>query len=107
MIVPASLRSDRDRHHIGITDRDQVGISDHLHRKPHEATAGQFQITTDGFKPYVDAVHYSLGTRVDFAQLIKVYATPRDGDLRYSPPEVVDTVPLPRWGQSELSRICT
>jgi hypothetical protein len=36
MIVPASLRSDRDRHHIGITDRDQVGISDHLHRKPHQ-----------------------------------------------------------------------
>ena len=36
MIVPASLRSDRDRHHIGITDRDQVGISDHLHRKPQQ-----------------------------------------------------------------------
>jgi len=46
---------------------------------------GQFQITTDGFKPYFDAVHTSLGTRVDFAQLVKVYAAPRDGEQRYSP----------------------
>jgi len=75
--------------------------------KINEATQGQFQITTDGFKPYVDAVHHSLGTRVDFAQLVKVYAAPREGEQRYSPAEVVDTVPVPRWGQPELSRICT
>jgi IS1 family transposase len=63
--------------------------------KINEATQGQFQITTDGFKPYIDAVHHSLGTRVDFAQLVKVYAAPRDGEQRYSPAEVVDTIPLP------------
>ena len=44
----------------------------------------QHLITTDGFKPYVDAVHYSLGTRADFAQLVKVYSTPRDDEQRYS-----------------------
>src|SRR5208282_4425733 len=59
--------------------------------KINEATQGRFQITTDGFKPYIDAVHTSLGTRVDFAQLVKVYAAPRDGEQRYSPAEVVDT----------------
>jgi hypothetical protein len=48
-----------------------------------------------------------LGTRVDFAQLVKVYAAPRDNEQRYSPAEVVDTVPLPRWGNPELHRICT
>jgi hypothetical protein len=46
-------------------------------------------------------------TRVDFAQLVKVYAAPRDGEQRYSPAEVVDAVPVPRWGEPELNRICT
>ena len=90
--------------HLGRrTARDTVAFTE----KVNEATRGQFQITTDGFKPYVDAVHMSLGTRVDFAQLIKVYAAPRDGEQRYSPAEVVDTVALPRWGEPELNRICT
>jgi hypothetical protein len=32
MIAPASLRSDRARHRVGIAARLQIGISDHLHR---------------------------------------------------------------------------
>lgn len=90
--------------HLGRrTVRDTVAFTE----KINEATQGRFQITTDGFKPYVDAVHYSLGTRVDFAQLVKVYASPRDGEHRYSPADVVDTVPVPQWGEPELNRICT
>jgi hypothetical protein len=35
------------------------------------ATAKQnFQITADGFGPYVSAIEYTLSDRVDFAQLI-------------------------------------
>lgn len=75
--------------------------------KLHEATSGRFQLTTDGFKAYPDAVAYSLGTRVDFAQLIKIYAQPRDGEHRYSPAEVVEAIPSPRWGNPIPERICT
>jgi len=90
--------------HLGRrTERDTVAFTE----KVNDATQGHFQITTDGFRPYVDAVHMSLGTRVDFAQLVKVYASPCDGEQRYSPAEVVDAVPLPRWGQPKLNRICT
>lgn len=90
--------------HLGRrTARDTVEFTE----KINSATQGQFQITTDGFRPYVDAVQYSLGTRVDFAQLVKVYANPRDGEQRYSPAEVVDAVPVPIWGQPKLHRICT
>ena len=90
--------------HLGRrTARDTIAFTE----KVNESTQGHFQITTDGFKPYVDAVHYSLGTRVDFAQLVKVYASPRDGEHRYSPADVVDAVPVPQWGEPELSRICT
>ncbi|HKB66314.1 MAG TPA: hypothetical protein VKC61_10695 [Pyrinomonadaceae bacterium] len=49
-------------------------------------------MTTDGWKPYEAAVSYSLGTRVDFAQLIKVYDKDREGEQKYSPPVVVDTI---------------
>jgi IS1 family transposase len=38
------------------------------------ATSGHFQITTDGFNAYPDAVERSFGADVDFAQLVKVYA---------------------------------
>jgi transposase-like protein/IS1 family transposase len=90
--------------HLGRrTARDTVAFTE----KIDEATKGRFQITTDGFRPYVDAVQYSLGTRVDFAQLVKVYAVPRDGEQRYSPAEVVDAVPVPRWGVPNFQRICT
>lgn len=75
--------------------------------KLHEATAGKFQITTDGFAPYRDAVSYSLGTRVDFAQLIKVYRASREGEQRYSPAEVVSTEAVPVIGQPDPKKICT
>ena len=74
--------------------------------KVNEATAGEFQITTDGFKPYRDAVSLSLGTRVDFAQLIKVYASSQE-ETRYSPAEVVSTEVVPVIGNPNPDKICT
>ena len=71
------------------------------------ATAGHFQLTTDGYAPYREAVSYSLGTRVDFAQLIKVYENNREGEQKYSPPEVVDTTTKVIIGSPDPRRICT
>jgi len=57
--------------HLGRrTGRDTVAFTE----KINEATKGQFQITTDGFAAYPDAISLSLGTRVDYAQLVKIYA---------------------------------
>ncbi len=77
--------------------------------KLDRATSGHFQLTTDGFGAYPDAVSYSLGTRVDYAQLIKVYGHDRDpeGEQKYSPPEVVDIVTKVLIGSPESHRICT
>jgi len=75
--------------------------------KLNEATAGKFQVTTDGFGPYFDAIHMSLGTRVDYAQLIKVYAAPSENEHRYSPASVIDAIAKPVWGQPDPARICT
>ena len=71
------------------------------------ATAGaNFQITTDGFQPYKQAIPRMLGD-CDFAQLIKVYRSASEGEGRYSPAEVKSTEVVPVMGQPDPKRICT
>jgi transposase-like protein/IS1 family transposase len=67
-----------------------------------------FQITTDGFASYRDTIVHELGHKqIDFAQLIKVYATPQDDSHRYSPPVVVDIISNVIHGNPDPKRICT
>ena len=73
-----------------------------------ERNRWSFQITTDGFKAYQDAVVHSLGAkRVDFAQYVKVYAATREGEQRYSPAEVLDFLKFTIYGNPDPDRICT
>lgn len=90
--------------HLGQRDMTDTEV---FTEKLDRATSGRFQLTTDGWVGYPGAVSYSLGTRVDFAQLIKVYAANREGEQKYSPPEVVDTVTKPLIGNPDPRRICT
>lgn len=53
--------------------------------KLRHATAGNFQVSTDGFKPYIEAMEWSFGADIDFAQIVKVYANNPEGEKRYSP----------------------
>lgn len=72
------------------------------------ATAPQrFQISTDGFQPYVSAITTTLSDRCDFAQLIKVYVTDPEGQRRYSPPDVTHTEKVPVMGNPDPAKICT
>ena len=72
------------------------------------ATASRrFQITTDGFQPYISAIDTTLSDRADYGVLIKVYAAPREGEQRYSPADVVEAVPKPVLGNPDRERICT
>jgi len=91
--------------HLGQRTRtDTVAFTE----KIAHATTGSFQISTDGFKAYQDAIVYSLGGQyVDFAQLVKVYASSREGEQRYSPAECVDCVKVPIHGNPDPDRICT
>lgn len=92
--------------HLG---KRQVRDTVEFTEKIYKATSGRFQLTTDGFPAYPDAVTYSLGTRVDFAQLVKVYKQPEQGggERRYSPAEVIKAIPTPILGNPDPDRICT
>jgi transposase-like protein/IS1 family transposase len=73
------------------------------------ATSGKqrFQITTDGFQPYVSAITTTLSDRCDYAMHIKVYGTNPEDERRYSPAEVVSSEKVPIMGNPEKKRICT
>ncbi len=71
----------------------------------------KFQLTTDGLAAYSTAVGNVLGhrgERVDYAQLIKIYALDVPEDVRrYSPPRLTETIPTPVYGYPDENRICT
>jgi transposase-like protein/IS1 family transposase len=91
--------------HLG--DRDNVH-TEAFTEKLSYATKGHFQLTTDGMNAYPEAVSYSLGTRVTYAQLIKVYGKlGEEEEHKYSPPEVVETTTKIIIGDPDPSRICT
>ena len=67
----------------------------------------EFQISTDGFQPYVSAMENTLADRVDFAQLIKVYRATAEGERRYSPAEVASVKTVIGIGNPDPKRVCT
>ena len=48
---------------------------------------GRVQITSDGHHAYVEAIHGAFGYDVDYAQLVKIYGAPFEGERRYTPSE--------------------
>jgi transposase-like protein/IS1 family transposase len=92
-------------YHLG--KRDTSSTDAFIGKLAYATSDSRFQLTSDGFKPYIKSVKMLLRGRVDFAQLVKVYGTPREGEQRYSPAEVVDAVPYEIMGRPVRNRICT
>jgi IS1 family transposase len=79
----------------------------YLMRDLESRLAGRVQITTDGFKPYINAVDDRFGTDVDYAMLVKVYSGEEAGRERYSPSQIVDAMATPVMGKPQVERIST
>lgn len=93
--------------HLGRrTERDTLAFTEKVYQAV-DGTEGRFQVSADGFAAYPDALAYSLGTRVDFAQLIKIYGVSDDEDHRYSPSQIKEVVTVPVFGNPDSDRICT
>lgn len=54
--------------------------------------ANRVQITSDGHKPYVNAIEGAFGGDVDYAVLQKIYGSAAEGQKRYSPAECIGVV---------------
>lgn len=90
--------------HLG---RRTVPHTDAFVEKLSRATDGRFQLTTDGFRPYPDAIGYHLGHRTDYATLIKQFGSSPDGERRYSPARLTGTDRARVHGDPKPGRVCT
>lgn len=73
--------------HIG--KRNAADASLFIHNLK-ERLARRVQLTSDGLKPYIEAVEDAFGSEIDFAQLVKLYGNEtRLPETRYSPPVCV------------------
>jgi IS1 family transposase/transposase-like protein len=92
-------------YHVGKRDAESAFI---LARDLSERVTGRFQITTDGFKPYISAIEDCFGSEVDYAQLIKIYGRPKtEGPDWYAPTTVLDAIPVQVSGSPKIERIST
>lgn len=65
------------------------------------------QLTTDGHKPYVEAVEAAFGRDVDYAMLVKFYGTDPAEDREFSPPVVLSEEVRVITGDPDPSLIST
>ena len=73
---------------------------------------GKPQITTDGFKPYLEAMEAAFGSKVHYAQILKTYRADESGgasrdDVRYSRGRVVRSVKRRITGTPDEENIST
>ncbi len=54
--------------------------------------AHRVQLTSDGWKAYLDAIEGAFGADVDYSRLIKLYGKSPDAQKRYSPPECIGAI---------------
>ena len=91
--------------HLG--RRNRVDTEAFLGKLRYATSDQRFQLSTDGFNAYPPSVGLILQDRVDYAQIIKVYGQPRDGEQRYSPAEVIGMELVPVMGKPDMRRTCT
>lgn len=67
--------------------------------------SGNIQLTTDGYKPYLEAVEDNF-VGIDYAQLVKIYGA-GSSEGRYSPAECVGAEKRPILGRPDPKHIST
>jgi IS1 family transposase len=87
-------------YHVG--RRDAASANEFM-RDLSQRMDGRFQLTTDGFRPYVNAVEDAFESEIDFAQLIKLYNRPdiTGPDWYGATSRVTGTIPSVRCGHPD------
>jgi IS1 family transposase len=69
--------------------------------------ANRVQVTSDGHKPYLQAIEESFGADIDYAMLVKIYGETAHPPGRYSPAECCGSVKTPIEGRPDEKHIST
>ena len=65
------------------------------------------QMTTDGYRPYLEAVEAAFGQDIDYAMLVKLYGADPEGERRYSPAQCSGSISRVIQGRPEPAHIST
>src|ERR1022692_3640765 len=68
-----------------LVGRRDVGCATEFIQDLAGRLANRVQLTTDGHKPYLNAVADGFGEDIDYAMLVKIYGNDSEGEKRYSP----------------------
>jgi IS1 family transposase len=114
--------------YIGLERGSKLALAWHLGRRTSEdaslfmaklATAAKgprneagerlpYQITTDGFNAYPEAIARHLGADVDYGMLVKTYSSETvDSERRYSPPRIISAEKIAVSGNPDPAKVCT
>jgi IS1 family transposase len=70
--------------------------------------AGRVQLTSDGYRPYLDAVEGAFGSDIDYAMLVKMYGASQEAAKgRYSPAQCTGARREPVEGNPDKGHIST
>ena len=69
--------------------------------------ANRVQLTSDGFKLYLNAVIDAFADEIDYAQLVKYFGNEPEGQKRYSPAVCTGAKKVIRLGDPEVKHIST
>ena len=72
-----------------------------------ERLTNRVQLTSDGHRPYLDAVAETFGHDVDYAMLQKIYGKEPQGEKRYSPAKCIGAVKKEITGNPDPKHVST
>jgi IS1 family transposase len=91
--------------HLG--KRSQKHTNEFIDRVRNATSLDRYQLTTDGFHPYILAAHTALNDRAHYAQLVKIYAVPNRENTQAIRNTVIGATPQPIFGKPDPKKICT
>lgn len=71
-----------------------------------ERLANRVQLTTDGHRPYLEAVEDAFGADIDYAMLVKIYGKAQE-QVRYSPADCVGCHTVTVTGKPDPAHVST
>lgn len=96
-LMPSFLVGKRDRYHA-------IQFMEDLARRLNN----RIQLSSDALKAYPDAVEIAFGAEIDYAQIVKEYASPaREDQRKYSPATLVAVYKSVVNGVPNPARVCT
>ena len=89
---------------VGLRD---AGYAFEFMRDLQGRLANRVQLTTDGYKAYLNVVEDVFGADIDYAMLVKIYGTEPTGEARYSPAKCTGAKPHAITGNPDPKLIST